>query len=122
MEQTSRLMVIKKDGTHVPFESERILRGIQAACGKRPIDEDRKLAIVRDVEDASHREYEREIESAEIGRRVARHLRDIDQVAWVRYASEYLSFQTLDDVEEAISEVRNARPPVEGQSSLFPEQ
>jgi transcriptional repressor NrdR len=122
MEQTSRLMVIKKDGTHVPFESERILRGIQSACGKRPIDEDRKLAIVRDVEDAIHREYEREIESAEIGRRVARHLRDIDQVAWVRYASEYLSFQTLDDVEEAISEIRNAPPPVEGQSTLFPEQ
>ena len=106
----------------MPFESERILRGIQSACGKRSINEDRKLAIVRDVEDAIHREYEREIESAEIGRRVARHLRDIDQVAWVRYASEYLSFQTLDDVEEAISEIRNAPPPVEGQSTLFPEQ
>ena len=44
-------MVIKRDGTRIPFDPEKVLRGLQAACGKRGIPEDRKIAIVRDVEE-----------------------------------------------------------------------
>lgn len=119
VEKTARLMVIKKDGTRVPFDDQKVLSGIQAACGKRPVAEERKLEIVKLVEEKVHREFEREVDSIEIGREVARLLRETDQIAFVRYASEYESFESIEDVEEAIQELKNITPPVEGQSELF---
>jgi transcriptional repressor NrdR len=114
------MMVIKKDGTRTPFDSEKILGGIQAACGKRPVSEERKLEIVREVEELAHREHDREIDSLEIGRRVAMLLRVTDEVAWIRYASEYQSFESIDQVQEAIQELKSTPPPVSGQNDLFP--
>ena len=113
-------VVIKKDGSRVPFESQKILSGIQAACGKRPVSETQKLEIVREVEETVHRSHEREVDSIEIGHHVARLLRNTDQIAFVRYASEYQSFDSLEDVEQTIKELRDMPPSVEGQSELFP--
>ena len=120
VEKTGRLMVIKKDGSRVPFENEKILRGIQAACGKRPVSEEQKLQIVREVEETVHRTHEREVDAIEIGHHVARLLRNTDQIAFVRYASEYQSFDSLEDVEQTIQELRDMPPSLEGQSELFP--
>ena len=114
-------MVIKKDGSRVPFDDQKILSSIQAACGKRPISEERKLQIVREVEETVHQNFEREINSLEIGREVARLLRETDQIVFVRYSSEYESFESIDDVEEVIQELKNSPPPVEGQNELFSE-
>ncbi|MCH2144481.1 MAG: transcriptional regulator NrdR [Phycisphaerales bacterium] len=119
IEKTSRMMVIKKDGTRVPLDPRKILSGIQAACGKRPVSEERKMEIVTEVEELIHREFEREIDSIEIGRHVARLLRETDQVAWIRYASEYQSFESIDQVQEAIQELKSTPPPVSGQNELF---
>ena len=121
VEKTARLMVIKKDGSRVPFDDQKILSSIQAACGKRPISEERKLQIVREVEETVHQNFEREINSLEIGREVARLLRETDQIVFVRYSSEYESFESIDDVEEVIQELKNSPPPVEGQNELFSE-
>lgn len=121
IEKTSRMMVIKKDGTRIPFDPQKVLGGIQAACGKRPVSEERKLEIVREVEDLIHREFEREVDSIEIGRHVARLLRETDDVAWIRYASEYQSFESIDQVQEAIREHKSSPPPVTGQNELFSE-
>ena len=115
-------MVIKKDGSRVTFDNEKILRGIQAACGKRPVSEQQKLQIVREVEETVHRAHEREVASIEIGHHVARLLRNTDQIAFVRYASEYQSFDSLEDVEQTIQELRDMPPSVEGQSELFPSE
>ena len=120
VEKTGRLMVIKKDGSRVPFESQKILSGIQAACGKRPVSESQKLEIAKEVEETVHRSHEREVDSIEIGHHVARLLRNTDQIAFVRYASEYQSFESLEDVEQTIKELRDMPPSVEGQSELFP--
>jgi transcriptional repressor NrdR len=120
VEKTSRLMVIKKDGSRVPFDDQKILSGLQAACGKRPVAEERKLEIVRQVEEVVHREFEREVPSVEIGHHVARLLRETDQIAYVRYSSEYQSFDSIEDVEEVIKELKNIPPAVEGQNELFP--
>ena len=120
VEKTSRLMVIKKDGSRVPFDDQKILSGLQAACGKRPVAEERKLDIVRQVEEVVHREFEREVPSVEIGHHVARLLRETDQIAYVRYSSEYQSFDSIEDVEEVIQELKNIPPAVEGQNELFP--
>lgn len=122
VEKTGRLMVIKKDGSRVTFDNEKILRGIQAACGKRPVSEQQKLQIVREVEETVHRAHEREVASIEIGHHVARLLRNTDQIAFVRYASEYQSFDSLEDVEQTIQELRDMPPSVEGQSELFPSE
>lgn len=121
VEKTARLMVIKKDGSRVPFNDQKILSSIQAACGKRPISEERKLEIVRDVEEIVHRDFEREVHSLEVGRQVARLLRETDHIVFVRFASEYESFESIEDVEEAIQELKNMPPPVEGQNELFTE-
>lgn len=115
-------MVIKRDGRRVPFSNDKILNGIRAACGKLPVSEEVKLEIVRQVDDLMHRSYERQVESLKIGHEVARYLRGIDQIAFVRYASEYLSFESIEDIEEVIQELRESPPAVEGQSELFPSE
>lgn len=113
-------MVIKKDGSRVAFDAQKILGGIQAACGKRPVSAQQKLEIVREVEERVHREFDREVPSREIGQLVGRHLRNTDEITFVRYTSEHESFESLDDVAEAIEEYRSAPPPVAGQNDLFP--
>ena len=122
VEKTARLMVIKRDGTRVPFDDQKILSSIQAACGKRPISEERKLEVVREVEETVHQDFEREVDSLEIGRQVARRLRETDHIVYVRYSSEYESFESIEDVEEAIQELKSNPPPVEGQNELFPSE
>ena len=122
IERRGRLVVIKRDGRRVPFSNDKILNGIRAACGKLPISEEVKLEIVRQIDDLMHRTHEREVESLKIGHEVARYLREIDQIAFVRYASEYLSFESIEDIEEVIQELKQSPPEVEGQSELFPSE
>ena len=119
IEKTARLVVVKKDGSRVPFNGENLLRGIRAACGKRPIPEDTKEAIVRNVEEELQREFEKEVPSVEVGRRVADALREVDQIAYVRYASEYLEFRTLDELTEAVNELKSRPQSLPNQERLF---
>src|SRR6478735_9049237 len=63
VEETARLIVIKRDGTRVPFSRENILRGVQAACGKRSVPEEVKERLVEEVEEELHREFDREVDS-----------------------------------------------------------
>lgn len=122
VERTERLVVTKRDGTRVPFDAEKIFRGVLAACGKRPIPTDKKEQLVKSIEDELHREYEREVESREIGRRVAMRLRELDPIAYIRFASEHYDFRTLEDLEQELDELRNRPPSVPGQPELFPRE
>lgn len=119
IEKTARLAVVKKDGSRVPFNAMNLLQGIQAACGKRPISEEMKEAIVRRIEDSLHREFEKEVQSIEIGRRAAGELREVDHIAYVRYASEHLEFRTLDELSEAVNELKNRPQTLPNQEALF---
>lgn len=103
VEQTARLIVVKRDGTRAPFSRENILRGVQAACGKRPIAEEAKEHLVDQVEEELHREFDREVESQIIGERVMAKLRDLDEVAWVRFASEYYQFKSVDELRQQLA-------------------
>jgi len=118
VERAARLMVVKRDGTRVPFEGERILRGVQAACGKRPISEESKECLARAVEEDIHRDFEREVESSEIGRRVASKLRNVDHIAYIRFASEHYGFTTLEEFRAELQELED-RPPAPGHPELF---
>ena len=105
VEQSARLMVVKRDGSRVPFSSDNIIRGVSNACGKRPIPEDIKRQLAEQVEEELHTEFEREVPSELIGERVMAELREVDHVAYVRFASVYRSFKDLDDFMVQLKEL-----------------
>ncbi|MBL9120224.1 MAG: transcriptional repressor NrdR [Phycisphaerae bacterium] len=122
VERTERLFVIKRDGSRVPFDSERIMRGVLAACGKRPIPTETKEELAKSIEDDLHREFEREVESKEIGRRVASRLRELDPIAYIRFASEHYDFRTLEDLEQELDALRQRPKNLPNQTDLFPRE
>lgn len=119
VEDTARLTVIKKDGSRVPFSRENILKGVRNACGKRPIPEDLKLRLVDEVEDELHRTYEREVESRAIGQLVATKLRNLDDIAYVRFASEYYQFRNVGEIMAQLEELNSRVRDVKDQQPLF---
>lgn len=121
VEESARLIVLKKDGTHVPFNRENILRGVIAACGKRPVPEDAKLAIVDEVEEELHREFEREVPSKAIGEKVMARLRQLDEVAYVRFASEHYQFRNVGEFVEELKHLDGRIRDVKDQQPLFEE-
>jgi transcriptional repressor NrdR len=102
------IVVIKRDERREEFDREKLLHAIRAACHKRPVDLEQITMIVDDVIDALEAQYEREIPSRVIGEEVMRHLRRIDQVAYVRFASVYKEFR---DVSEFMEEINNLGKP-----------
>ncbi len=119
VEEAARLIVIKKDGSRVPFSRENILRGVQSACGKRPIPEEAKARLVDEVEDELHKTFDREVESRAIGELVARKLRDLDEIAYVRFASEYYQFRNVGDIMTQLEELNARVKDVKEQQKLF---
>ncbi|MBX3359413.1 MAG: transcriptional regulator NrdR [Phycisphaeraceae bacterium] len=118
VEETARLIVIKQDGTHVPFNRDNILRGIVAACGKRPVAEERKAALVDEIEEELHREYEREVPSRAIGEKVVQKLKATDEIAYVRFASEYYQFEKGEMIKE-LQQLDLQPKDVKDQAKLF---
>jgi transcriptional repressor NrdR len=119
IEQPNRLVVVKKDGTRVPFAPENILRGVSAACGKRPVGEEAKARLVEEVEDELHAEFEREVPSLVIGERVLARLRAIDEVAYIRFATEHLELGTLEDIRREVDDLMARPPEARNQQDLF---
>jgi transcriptional repressor NrdR len=78
-------------------------------------------ALVREVEESLQRDFEKEVESREIGRRVAARLRDLDSIAYIRFASEHYDFKSLDDLIDAASRLRDQPRDLPNQRPLFPE-
>lgn len=112
--EESPLKVIKKDGTRVPFDREKIHAGIEKACYKRPISPDQIEQVIHDIEHAVYETFEREVPSRYIGEKVCEALRLIDQVAFVRFASVYRSFQDVNDFVEELQMLRERNARLEG--------
>lgn len=119
VEQASRLTVIKKDGSRVPFNRDNVLAGVRSACGKRPIAEGVKKAVVDEVDDELHSVYEREVASTVIGERVMAKLRSVDLVAYIRFATEHLQLSTLEEIRAELDELRERPPDIANQEVLF---
>ncbi len=120
IEESARLSVIKKDGTRVPYDRNKLTGGLQRACWKRPISADQIQAIVNDVEDQVFRQFDREVGSGRIGMFVAAALRQVDKVAYLRFASMYHEFQIVDEfIEEARDIIERERQDAPGQQDLF---
>src|SRR3990172_983502 len=102
-------LVIKKDGRREPFDSQKILSGIQKACEKRPISIADQEEVVRQVEKMMVERGEREVSSEVIGERVMKELHDLDQVAYVRFASVYRSFKDINEFMNELKELLDER-------------
>jgi transcriptional repressor NrdR len=87
------LMVMKRDGRREPFSREKLLNGITKACQKRPVSPEAIENLVADIVADISSKFDREVPGAEIGERVMNGLREIDDVAYVRYASVYRRFE-----------------------------
>lgn len=97
------LKVIKRNGDREDFDRVKLRRGIANACYKRPVTADDIDKTVEEIATSLMQDFTQEVDSSEIGNRVMTHLREIDQVAYVRFASVYRKFQ---DVDEFIEEIK----------------
>ena len=120
IEEPVRVTIVKKDGRRIPWDRNKILRGLERACFKRPVPESELMRIVDEVETEVFRTEDREVPSALIGQLVTERLRRLDQVAYVRFASVYRQFKTLEDlVDEAKAVIDAQRYDDPGQGRLF---
>lgn len=100
--EESPLKVVKKDGTRVPFDREKIRVGLEKACYKRPVSADQVEKIICDVEADIYENFDPEVDSRYIGEKVMDALRRVDQVAYVRFASVYREFKDVNDFVEEL--------------------
>ncbi|NCC51898.1 MAG: transcriptional repressor NrdR [Spartobacteria bacterium] len=98
----ANLRVIKRDGRHEELDKKKLLSGVARACEKRPISVQQIEALVDGIINELESEYEREIPSTAIGKKVMERLEKLDEVAYVRFASVYRRFR---DVNQFLSEV-----------------
>ncbi len=107
--QLRELTVLKKDGTRVPFDREKLARSIEIAVRKRPVEADRVERVVSSIVRQLESSGESEIESSVIGELVMAALEALDQVAYVRFASVYRNFHEAKDFEEFIGSLSRGK-------------
>lgn len=103
------LVVVKRDGRRERFDRDKILRGLITACEKRPISMDELQQLVNDVEYQIRAEFAEEVTSQAIGEKVMERLRDLDEVAYVRFASVYRLFADVEAFRREVARLRQDR-------------
>ncbi len=123
IEEHARLTVVKKDGRRVPWDRNKILAGLERACFKRPVPESELIRITDEVEDEVFKSHDREVPTTTIGRLVTDRLRRVDQVAYVRFASVYRQFKTVEELIEearAVLDAKRFEDPTQGTLFIDP--
>jgi len=107
--------VIKKDNSRVPYDRDKVIAGLQKACYKRPVSSEQIQQIADRVEEEIFRHSDKEVSSKFVGESTMKHLRAIDKVAYIRFASVYREFndagELIDEVRQAISESDDVNQP-----------
>ncbi|GIG64824.1 transcriptional repressor NrdR [Phytomonospora endophytica] len=115
--EESILAVVKRSGVTEPFSRDKVVTGVRKALQGRPVDDDAVALLAQKVEDAIRARGAAEVPSNEVGLAILEPLRDLDEVAYLRFASVYRSFESLADFEREISMLRDglrdAGPPDE---------
>jgi len=110
-----KLNVVKRDGTRVPYDRDKLIAGLQKACYKRPVSAEKMQDIADHIEEEIFRNSDKEVSALFIGEQAMRFLRKADKVAYVRFASVYREFadvgDLLDEVTQAIAEPDSADQP-----------
>ena len=107
--ETASLTVVKRSGATEPFSRDKVLVGVRKACQGRPVSEDDLAVLAQRVEEAVRASGVAEIEAHEVGMAVLEPLRELDEVAYLRFASVYRSFDGLADFEDEIALLRAER-------------
>jgi transcriptional repressor NrdR len=105
-QETSILAIIKRSGATEPFSREKVVNGVRKACQNRPVSEDDLALLAQRVEETLRGTGQAEIEAQEVGMAILAPLRELDEVAYLRYASVYRNFSSLDDFEGEIALLR----------------
>ncbi len=119
VEGAIKLTVIKSNDQREPYNRRKLRAGIEQACYKRPVDEEAINDLVDAVEEELHRRFDREVESREIGEIVCERLPALDQVAYVRFASVYKQFKTMEQIMADMREAMSRPPEAKDQGRLF---
>jgi transcriptional repressor NrdR len=107
-QETVLLMVAKRSGVTEPFSREKIIAGVRRACQGRPVTEDALAQLGQRVEEAIRATGNAEMRSHEVGLAILGPLRELDEVAYLRFASVYRGFESIDDFEREIESLRAA--------------
>ena len=102
-------MVVKKDGTREPYDRNKVLSGLRKACEKRPVSPAALESVADEVELVLQETPEREIATARVGEKVTERLRDLDKVAYVRFASVYRQFEDVDQFMKVLNDLLEQR-------------
>jgi transcriptional repressor NrdR len=113
------LAVLKRSGVTEPFSRDKVVRGVRRACQGRPVDEDALQQLAHRVEEAIRSLGSAEVPSQEVGLAILGPLRDLDEVAYLRFASVYRSFSSVEDFEK---EIRGLRETSDHQSQRYEEE
>ena len=108
--ETAALSVVKRSGATEPFSRAKVLVGVRKACQGRPVTEDDLALLAQRVEEAIRAQGSAEVDAHEVGLAVLEPLRELDEVAYLRFASVYQAFDSLEDFEPAITLLRAERP------------
>ena len=103
--ESSKIYVVKKDNLRVPYDREKVISGLQKACYKREVSAEQIQQIADKVEEDIFRHFDKEVLSAFIGESVMKNLRNVDNVAYIRFASVYRDFKDADDLIDEVSQV-----------------
>lgn len=109
--EEATLAVIKRSGVTEPFSRVKVINGVRRACQGRPVDEDALALLAQQVEDSVRTTGCAEIPSHEVGLAILGPLRELDEVAYLRFASVYRSFESLEDFEKEIETLRRPMEP-----------
>ncbi len=116
--ETASLSVVKRSGVTEPFSREKIVGGVRKACPGRPVSEDDIALLAQRVEETLRATGSAELDAHEIGLTILGPLRELDEVAYLRFASVYQAFESLDDFEAAIRALRAENASVEDQAEV----
>ncbi len=101
------LMVVKKDGSRQPFERKKLLAGLMKACEKRPISMEQLEGLIDKIESSLQKNNDKEVKSKEIGELAMQLLQDLDEIAYVRFASVYRQFRDVGQFMKALNGLLN---------------
>jgi transcriptional repressor NrdR len=111
--ETASLMVIKRSGVTESFSRDKVISGVRKACQGRPVTEDALALLGQRVEEAVRATGSAELSAHDVGLAILGPLKELDLVAYLRFASVYQAFDSLEDFESAIAELREEVPPEE---------
>jgi transcriptional repressor NrdR len=108
--EEATLAVLKRSGVTEPFSRQKVVHGVRRACQGRPVDDDALAQLAQSVEDTIRATGAAEVPSDEVGLAILGPLRELDEVAYLRFASVYQAFSSIDDFEKAITDLRGTAP------------